>query len=713
MMQRLLSLLLLAAGWCAPAAAADTTAASAPLPMTLTWPDRRPIGRIFIGDRPPTPRNPSGYQGTDVDVTTPEGRERFRRDILAAADRLVAAFREMDAQGVIVWDIEGQEFRGCVYVGDPRKLPAMARWMDEVADDFFRRFKDAGLRTGVCLRPMSLFRIPEDHLRKHGRDPAQHWGYMLYREAGLPITKPEMAWWAEAQKDAERDPIAELSDRVKYAQRRWGATLFYIDTNSFAQNDGGREKHTLLTAEQMQRLARLHPDCLFIPEHETPDYYASTAPYNHPGVDPTAATPAAVRARYPGSFLCEVIPERQDFVRWDEYVKGVQEGDVLFCDGVNRTVQRMVREAALRREPDVGKGDLHSPDAAKRLAAVRGITATPTKDEAARLLAIAKDDPEWCVRRAALRPLALAAVPESDAFLVGRLGDGDLGGHAAVALATRGAEGVALVRPVVEEQADERREARYDAMFTLARVDDPATIHPLRRLLADKYSKNRGFAFLILNSQAIRHPSDAVYDAIAAAIESPLNAGFAASGKQLLQSLAARGFTGTAATAPQAKGPADLFDAWGEWAQQGADPARAPAVVRPLLTDGLLDVARREAKILRERITTPGDLPTLLELAQNKTAAARYHAVVAIEAGHDRRAVEPLAAMLAGESDAVVQRRIIEALHRFGIDDVSRNALVAAPRPIPPLLKPFVDAALGLEGRGPSEGKRAPSPPTQ
>lgn len=699
-MRRLFSVLLLAACWCAPAAAADTTGAAAPLPMTLTWPDRRPIGRIFIGDRPPTPRNPSGYQGTDVDVTTPAGRERFRRDLLAIADRLVAAFREMDAQGMIVWDIEGQEFRGCVYVGDPRKLPAMAPWMDAVADDFFGRFKNAGLRTGVCLRPMSLFRVPEDHLRKHARDPAQYWGYLLYREAGLPISAPEMGWWAEVQKDAERDPITELSDRVTYAQRRWGATLFYIDTNSFARNDGGREKHALLTAEQMQRLARLHPDCLFIPEHETPDYYASTAPYNHPGVDPTAATPAAVRTRYPASFLCEVIPERQDFVRWDAYVNGVQEGDVLFCDGVDRTVQRMVREAALRREPDIGNGDLNSPDAARRLAAVRGITTTPSKEEATRLLSIAQDDPEWCVRRAALRPLALAAVPKVDAFLVGRLGDGDLGGHAAVALAARGAEGVALVRPVVEEQADQRREARYDAMFTLGIVDDPATIEPLRRLLVDKYSKNRGFAFLALNSQAIRHPSDAVYDAIAAAIELPLNAGFAAFGKQLLQSLAARGFTGTTATSLQSKGPADLFEAWREWAQQGADPSRAPAAVRPLLTDGLLDVARREAAILRERITTAGDLPALLELAQDKTAATRYHAVVAIEAGHDRRAVEPLAAMLAGESDAVVQRRIIEALHRFGIDDVSRNALVAAPRPIPPLLKPFVDAALATQPSG-------------
>lgn len=697
MMRRFFCSFFLAACWCAPAAAADTTAAAAPLPMTLTWPDRRPIGRIFIGDRPPTPRNPSGYQGTDVDVTTPEGRERFRRDLLAIADRLVAAFREMDAQGMIVWDIEGQEFRGCVYVGDPRKLAAMAPWMDEVADDFFRRFKEAGLRTGVCLRPMSLFRIPEEHLRKHGRGPAQHWGYMLYREAGLPITKPEIGHWVEAQKDAERDPIAELSDRVQYAQRRWGATLFYIDTNSFARSDGGREKHTLLTAEQMQRLARLHPDCLFIPEHETPDYYASTAPYNHPGVDPTAATPAAVRTRYPGSFLCEVIPERQDFVRWDEYVNGVQEGDVLFCDGVNRTVQRMVREAALRREPDIGNGDLNSPDAARRLAAARGITTTPSKEEATRLLAIAQDDPEWCVRRAALRPLALAALPEADAFLVSRLGDHDLGGHAAVALAARGAEAVALVKPVLEDQADERRDARYDAGFTLARVDDPCTIEPLGRLLADKYSKNRGFAFLILNSQAIRHPSDAVYDAIAAAIESPLNAAFAAAGEQLLKTLASRGFKGTAARSPQSTSPADLFDAWWEWVQQGADPARSPAAVRPLLTDGLLDVARREAAILRERIATPGDLPALLELAQDKTAAARYHAVVAIEAGHDRRAVEPLAAMLAGESDAVVQRRIIEALHRFGIDDVSRNALVAAPRPIPPLLKPFVDAALAAQ----------------
>ena len=59
---------------------------------------------------------------------------------------------------VIVWDLEGQEKPHCIsYVGDPRKLPQVAPEMDRFADAFMKKFRDAGFRTGLTLRPTDYY----------------------------------------------------------------------------------------------------------------------------------------------------------------------------------------------------------------------------------------------------------------------------------------------------------------------------------------------------------------------------------------------------------------------------------------------------------------------------------------------------------------------------------------------------------------------------
>ena len=68
----------------------------------------------------------------------------------------------MGAQGAITWDPEGQR-TGHTYYGDPRIISDIAPEMEHrgtharaTIDEYFRRFEEAGLRHGVCVRPQRV-----------------------------------------------------------------------------------------------------------------------------------------------------------------------------------------------------------------------------------------------------------------------------------------------------------------------------------------------------------------------------------------------------------------------------------------------------------------------------------------------------------------------------------------------------------------------------
>jgi hypothetical protein len=238
-------------------------------PPFLAWPDRRPIGALFLSDHTHTSAtNPRGwFNEPRLDVRGPEGIVRFRQALLAYADRSIAILRRTGAQGMIVWDLEGQEFpHKTTYIGDPRLLSRLAPEADAAADDFFRRFRDAGLRVGVTVRPQELLLDTAGNARQ--RDIADY------------------------------DRI--LLEKIDYARVRWGATLFYIDSN------GG----PLWQAEvvRLRRLARRRPDVLLIPEHHDALYYAFSAPYSsmQKGAGPTTRL---IRFLFPNSFQVLALPD--------------------------------------------------------------------------------------------------------------------------------------------------------------------------------------------------------------------------------------------------------------------------------------------------------------------------------------------------------------------------------------------------------------------
>ena len=236
------------------------------------WPDRRPIGAIFLASySAASPANPRGwFTSQTLDVVGSGGPERFRRAMLDYADRSIPVLKNTHAQGMIVWDIEGEEFpQKTSYIGDPRLLPRLAPEADAVADEFFGRFRRAGLAVGLTIRPQQLF-----------FDAA---GNAAQREAP----------------DYER----LLIEKIDYARARWGATLFYIDSNA-----GPRWPSE---AFRLRKVAGLRPQVLLIPEHSDVLYYGFSAPYERMQTG-AAATSWAVHLLYPKAFKILVIGSTGD-----------------------------------------------------------------------------------------------------------------------------------------------------------------------------------------------------------------------------------------------------------------------------------------------------------------------------------------------------------------------------------------------------------------
>ena len=260
-------------------------------PTTLNWPDRRPIGALFLASS--KEQQPSNnlrgwfYSDKSIDLQSAAGRAKFRERVLNFARESVTELRKVGAQGAITWDIEGQQYpHSTSYIGDPRLLGQLAPEMDAIADEYFRVFSDAGLKLGICVRPQQL----------------------TFGANGEPDQK------------SVADEAAILIEKIAYARKRWGATLFYVDSNGgpFDPSD----------AEVFRRVAERFPDVLLMPEHQNLKYQAYSAPYNDLRFE-DSITPDAARAAYPRAFsvingdVAQLTKRRADLVR------AVRGGDVL------------------------------------------------------------------------------------------------------------------------------------------------------------------------------------------------------------------------------------------------------------------------------------------------------------------------------------------------------------------------------------------------
>jgi hypothetical protein len=281
-------------------------------PLRLSWDDRRPIGRLFLSSSHKTladnyATNPRGwFNDKEIDVTTEEGRAQFRERLMKWADRAVEVCTEMDAQGVIAWDPEGQEHPHMIsYLGDARSLPPE---MEPLADEFFGRFSEAGLRTGICIRPQRPVRTA--------------YGDRVFQ---LKFTD-------------RRELLANLSKKIEAARERWGCTLFYMDSNVHWYGDPVRipeaEGHTAMVDDELMRqLTAKYPDILLVPEWETLRTYAYCAPYSQLNYNKLTEPPAHVLRTYAEALLVNAADLKTAEAQRDELVTAVKRGDILFFQG--------------------------------------------------------------------------------------------------------------------------------------------------------------------------------------------------------------------------------------------------------------------------------------------------------------------------------------------------------------------------------------------
>ena len=215
-------------------------------PPELTWKDHRAIATIFFATSVAGyAHNPRGWLlDPTMDVTTSPGRAGFAAAMLRVTDESIRNAKRLNAQGLIIWDVEGQEMRHPIsYLGDPRVLPQAAPEMDAIADGIFARVRAAGLRTGVTIRPTRP-------VRPGGG--TNGWEQMV-----VP------------------DPASEMQSKIDYARRRWGCTLFYADSNVEDRQIDGRTETRTMPARVFERLARQNPDVLIMPEHAEVQYWAT------------------------------------------------------------------------------------------------------------------------------------------------------------------------------------------------------------------------------------------------------------------------------------------------------------------------------------------------------------------------------------------------------------------------------------------------------
>ncbi len=278
----------------APEAADAYASFAATYPSQMTWSDKRILGTAYLASSPVGngditqpggfPTNPRRYfNDAAVDITTPAGLRDFQSRMLNAAAGNVANAQAMNAQGVITWDIEGEQFpQDTSYVCSPDQIATVAPEMESTITDtsspffgmklddaYFKTMSNAGLKIGLCLRPQAFT------LAANGTSS------QVFLEGNNAI-------------------IANLENKARYANARWGATIFYVD--STVDVNGG----TLDPAIFQQLISDL-PSFLFIPEESTPRYYAYTAPFYSFIFHTDLGTPASIYNIYPNAFGANLV----------------------------------------------------------------------------------------------------------------------------------------------------------------------------------------------------------------------------------------------------------------------------------------------------------------------------------------------------------------------------------------------------------------------
>jgi hypothetical protein len=290
-------------------------------PFQVNRKDRRPIGAIFLaGPQINVASNPRRWTMNfgEIDITNDKGKAAFRAALLKLADNSVQVLKDTGAQGMITWDPEGEEFIGACYYGDPLLVPTLAPEMEfkndgakSVIDEYFEKFRAAGLKVGVCIRPQRIEVVD-----------------------GKPVH--------HAAEDEHAVEI--LRERIAYAKQRWGCTLFYVDSTATA--------YGALNPDVFKAVADTYPDVLLIPENESMRDFAHSAPLNSYVHHKITSTPVGARLVYPKAFSVLMAPEGDRPEDHDALESAVRHGDILLFNGwynsdEARKIKKLCEEAGV------------------------------------------------------------------------------------------------------------------------------------------------------------------------------------------------------------------------------------------------------------------------------------------------------------------------------------------------------------------------------
>jgi hypothetical protein len=310
-------------------------------PFQINWSDHRAIGALFLSSSAPGdprvkagfPTNPRRYfNDAGINIYTTAGLQTFQSGILSYAQNSVNIIKDVGGQGMITWDIEGQEYpHANSYICQPDMLDRVAPEMNSIvnvpgsvyngmklADAYFKTFKDAGLKIGVCIRPQQ---------------------FTLHADGTAD------------QVYVDKSAVADLLTRkIRYAKDRWNIDMVYIDT-AVDINGGTYE------AASFKKVLDAFPGMLLMPEQETVKHYAYTMPWSQFNAGERVRTEDSVRAVYPQAYSAIYVPDSNVDAFYSQLVQGVKNGDILFFRGwfndsfFNNKVKQIYRDAGVYVPP--------------------------------------------------------------------------------------------------------------------------------------------------------------------------------------------------------------------------------------------------------------------------------------------------------------------------------------------------------------------------
>ncbi len=300
-------------------------------PSQFSWTDRRIIGSAYLASNASsgngnanipsgcgaTSANPRNYKvsGT-IPCTYNVNSTGFQDNILNQALSIVANAKILNAQGVITWDIEGEEYpQTTSYVCSPDLIATLSPEMEQTVsssnfsayngmkldDAYFKIITNAGIRAGVCLRPNIL------------------------------SISNGVATQGYATSDAQI--ISTIESKAKFANSRWNATIFYVDSSVYS--NGG-----VLNPSIWQQVSTDLPTFMFSPEVQKGQVnirnYAYTAQLfnfiNNQDLGTSYDSTFPVWQVYPEAFGLNIVNDVNPSLlnnSTTQLIKGVENGDIL------------------------------------------------------------------------------------------------------------------------------------------------------------------------------------------------------------------------------------------------------------------------------------------------------------------------------------------------------------------------------------------------